>query len=477
MSQVTGVTGAGEVKMTTIGIGGSELKDRGAGISGGGAAAPGGGDQGGQGLVLPEGVVADLARQLVARARAGEPVALTGRDGLLSGLIGQVLQAGLGLELDEHLAGQEGNGRNGYRAKTLKTEAGPVTLAVPRDRAGTFEPVLVPKGERRTAGISGTVTSLYAAGLSVRDIARHCQRSMGIEVSHDTISRITDECLEEMRAWQSRPLEAIYPVVYVDALVAKVRDGSSVRNKAVNIAAGIDCEGVKHVLGIWVAASEGAKAWAQAFAQLRNRGLEDVIFCCCDGLGGLGEEITAAWPAATVQTCTVHLIRAASRYGSYTDRKGLCAAMRPIYTAPDMDAAGAALLEFAGSPLGEKYPAAAGVWERAWDRFVPFLEFAPPIRKVIYTTNAIESFNRQMRKIIKTRGHFPNDDALVKLLWLGIVDIEERRAEERARQAGKPKSQQNAAGHLIEGAVTPGWREALAAFDAKWPGRIPDWAM
>ncbi len=461
--------------MTTIGIGGSELKDPGAGISGNDAAAPGGGGRGGQGLVLPEAVVADLAGQLVARARAGEPVALTGRDGLLSGLIGQVLQAGLTLELDDHLAmaGQEGNGRNGYRAKTLRTEAGPVTLAVPRDRAGTFEPVLVPKGGRRTSGISDTVVSLYASGLSVRDISRHLERSAGIEVSHDTVSRITDEVLEEMRAWQSRPLEAVYPVVFVDALVAKVRDGSSVRNKAVNIAVGIDCEGIKHVLGIWVAACEGAKAWAQAFAQLRNRGLENVIFSCCDRLGWLGEEITAAWPSATVQTCTVHLIRTASRYGSYTDRKALCAAMRPIYTAPDMDAAEAALLEFAGSPLGEKYPAAVSVWERAWDRFVPFLEFAPPIRKVIYTTNAIESFNRQMRKIIKTRGHFPNDDALVKLLWLGIVDIEDRRAAGRAAQAGKPRSQRTAEGHLIESSVTPGWREALAAFDAKWPGRIP----
>jgi putative transposase len=364
MSQVTGVIWAGEVKMATVGNGGVQVKDCGAVISAGG---PAGADGAGSGLVLPEGVLADLAGQLVARARAGEPVALTGRDGLLAGLIGQVLQAGLGLELAEHLAAGdgEGNGRNGFRAKTLSTEAGPVRVSVPRDRAGTFEPVLVPKGERRTSGISDTVISLYASGMSVRDIARHCQRAMGIEVSHDTISRITDGVLEEMRAWQARPLEGIYPVVFVDALVAKVRDGGSVRNKAVNIAIGIDCEGIKHVLGIWVAPAEGAKAWAQAFAQMRNRGLEDVIICCCDGLSGLGDEITAAWPAATVQTCTVHLIRAASRYGSYQDRKGLCAAMRPVYTAADMDAAEAALLEFADSAVGRKYPAAVSVWERA----------------------------------------------------------------------------------------------------------------
>jgi len=465
--------------MTTVEIGDEQFNDPAgvipAAVSRAAATAAGAGG----GLVLPEAVVADLAGQLVARARAGESVALTGRDGLLSGLIGQLLQAGLSLELEEHLAGAagEGNGRNGFRSKTLSTEAGPVSISVPRDRAGSFEPALVPKGTRRTAGISDTVTSLYASGLSVRDIARHCQRAMGIEISHDTISRITDECLEDMRAWQIRPLEAIYPVVYIDALVAKVKDGGAVRNKAANIAVGIDCEGIKHVLGIWVAAAEGAKTWAASLAQMRNRGLADVIICCCDGLGGLGEEITATWPEATVQTCTVHLIRASSRFASYNDRRGLCAALRPIYTAPDADAAEAALIEFAGSALGRKYPAAAGVWERAWERFIPFLEFEPPIRKVIYTTNTIESFNRQMRKIIKTRGHFPSDDALIKLLWLGIVSIEERRAAEREAQASRPANQRNADGHLIEGAVTQGWREALAAFDRRWPGRIPDWAI
>ena len=290
--------------MSTVEVRGELFNDREQVISAGEGVAPGVGSPGG--LVLPDEVVADLAGQLVARARAGEPVALTGKDGLLSGLIGQVLQAGLALELDDHLAGGEGNGRNGFRVKTLSTEAGPVTVSVPRDRAGTFEPALVPKGTRRTAGISDQVVSLYASGLTVRDIARHCQRSMGIEISHDTISKITDECLEEMRAWQVRPLDAIYPVAYVDALVAKVKDGGAVRNKAVNIAVGIDCSGAKHVLGIWVASAEGAKAWAASFAQMRNRGLADIIICCCDGLGGLGEEITATWPDATVQTCTVH---------------------------------------------------------------------------------------------------------------------------------------------------------------------------
>lgn len=433
------------------------------------------------GLLLPDEVVADLAVRLVERARAGEPVRLTGAGGLLSGLIGQVLQAGLALELDEHLAagGQAGeaNGRNGHTVKTLSTEAGPVTLSVPRDREGSFSPLLVPKGTRRTSGMSDIVISLYAGGMSVRDIARHLARTVGVEVSADTISRITDEVLEEMRAWQARPLDAVYPVTYIDALVAKVRDGGAVRNKAVNIAVGVDCDGVKHVLGIWVAPAEGAKAWAAALAQMRNRGLDDVLIVCCDGLSGLGEEITATWPAATVQTCVVHLVRAAMRFASYGDRKPLAAAMRPIYTAVDIDAAETALVAFADSPIGGKYPSAAAVWERAWDRFVPFLEFEPPIRKVIYTTNTIEAFNRQMRKIIKTRGHFPNDDALVKLLWLGIVDIEDKRAAERARQASRPKQQRNAPGHLIEGAATQGWREALAAFDKRWPGRIPGHAL
>jgi putative transposase len=459
--------------MTTVGIGGGEVNDLGREVRAGAA--------GGGGLVLPEEVVADLAAQLVARARAGEPVRLTGRGGLLGGVIAQVLEAGLGLELAEHLQGDGGglgvNGRNGYAAKTLKTEAGPVTISVPRDRAGSFEPVLVPKGARRTSGIGDVVRSLYAAGMSVRDIARHLDKSMGVELSPDTISKITDEVLEEVRAWQHRPLEAIWPVVFVDAMIAKVRDGGSVRNKAVNIAIGIDCEGIKRVLGIWVAASEGAKTWAQALAQLRNRGVEDVIICCCDGLGGLGEEITATWPEATVQTCVVHLCRAAMRFASYDDQRLMAAAMRPVYTAPDMDAAEAALLEFADSPVGRKYPAAVAVWERAWERFVPFLEFEPPIRKVIYTTNTIESFNRQMRKVIKTRGHFPNDDSLVKLLWLAIVDIEEKRAAARAAQAGKPRNKQNAPGHLIEGSVTQGWRDALAAFGKRWPGRIPPEAL
>ena len=253
-----------------------------------------------------------------------------------------MLQAGLAAELDGHLGRRRrGGGEPAERLepKVLNTEVGPVQVAVPRDRAGSFDPVLVPKQARRSDGLDAVIISLYAKGMSVRDIARHIRQTTGVDLSHDTISRVTDGALDQMREWQTRPLEAFYPVVYVDALVAKVRDGSAVRNKAVNIAVGIDTEGAKHVLGIWVASSEGAKAWAQALAQLRNRGLEEVLFCCCDGLNGLGEEITATWPAATVQTCTVHLIRRSVNYASYNDRKAMAAALKDIYTACDADAA------------------------------------------------------------------------------------------------------------------------------------------
>src|SRR6202167_4443783 len=416
--------------MTMVEIPAGEVEDP----EGGSSPVPA---EGGDGLVLPEEVLASLAGQLDERAGAGGPVALTGPGGLLSGIIGQVLQAGLAAELDVHLDGEdEGNRRNGSSAKTLNTEVGPVRVAVPRDRDGSFDPVLVPKQARRSEGLDAVITSLYAKGMSVWDIARHVRQTTGVDLSHDTVSRVTDQALETMREWQHRPLEPFYPVIYIDALVAKVRDGSAVRNKAVNVAVGIDGEGAKWVLGIWVAPAEGAKAWAQALAQLRNRGLEEVLFVCCDGLSGLGDEITATWPGAAVQTCTVHLIRRSLGYASYNDRDAIARALKVVYTACDADAAYAALADFSGTPLGRKYPAATAVWERAWDRFIPFLEYGPALRKVLYTTNAIESFNREMRKVLKTRAQFPNDDSAVKTLWLAMLDIAEERAEQRGPLAG-----------------------------------------
>lgn len=449
---------------------GAEVEDPDGGFS---PAVPAGGDGAG-GLVLPEEVVAVLAEQLAGQARAGGPVKLTGPGGMLTGIIGQVLQAGMAAELGAHLENGNGGGnrRNGSSAKTLNTEVGPVRLAVPRDRAGTFEPALVPSQVTRSDGLNAVVISLYSKGMSVRDICRHVWQTTGVEMTADTVSRVTDTVLEGMREWQHRPLEPFYPVIYIDALVAKVRDGPAVRNKAVNIAVGIDTDGAKRVLGIWVAPAEGAKAWAQALAQLRNRGLEEVLFVCCDGLNGLGEEITATWPGTTVQTCTVHLIRRSLNYASYGDRKAMAAALRPVCTACDADAAEAAFLEFSDSPLGRKYPAAAAVWERAWDRFVPFLAYGPALRKVLYTTNSIEAFNREMRKVLKTRTQFPNDDSAVKTLWLAIVDTEDKRAERRAKQAGKPKSQRESVSRLIEGHVTQGWREAWGDMVSTWPERF-----
>jgi putative transposase len=422
---------------------------------------------------------------LLARADAGG-VQLTGDGGLLPELVKAVLERGLAVELTDHLGYEKGdpagrgapNARNGSTPKTLLTEVGPVPLDTPRDRAGSFEPRLVPKGARRLAGgLDDMIISLYAGGMTVRDIQHHLARTIGAELSHDTISKITDAVLEEVKAWQSRPLDPIYPIVYLDALVVKVRDGAHVRNKAAHIAVGVDLDGIKHVLGIWVQTSEGAKFWAGVCAELRNRGVADVLIVCCDGLSGFPEAIEATWPTAVVQTCTVHLIRAALRFVTSDDRKKLAAALRPIYTAASIEAAEAALLELADSDLGHKYPGAVRVWEDAWERFIPFLAFPPELRKIIYTTNAIESLNFQLRKIIKNRGHFPSDDAVTKLLWLAIIDIEDKRARAREKDRGKPANQRTAPGYLVEGQAIQTWKRALNALSIAYPGRIPAQAL
>jgi hypothetical protein len=268
-------------------------------------------------------------------------------------------------------------------------------------------------------------------------------------------------------------IRPVYPILYLDALVVKVRDNHAVRNKAAHIAVGVDTDGVKHVLGIWVQTSEGAKFWAGVLAELRNRGVQDVLIACCDGLTGFPEAIEATWPQTMVQTCVVHLIRASMRVIGYNDRKAVAAALRPIYTAPTEASAAQELDIFEGSNLGKKYPATVRVWRDAWQRFIPFLEFPPELRKIIYTTNSIESLNYQLRKIIKNRGHFPNDDAVVKLLWLAIRDIEDKRARERAKEAGRPKGQpRNAPPKLVEGAIVQGWNAAFGALSLAFPGRL-----
>ena len=418
--------------------------------------------------------------ELFAKIDSGE-IEMTGDGGLIPGLIKAALERGLQVELTEHLGYEKGdpdaslfaNSRNGTTPKTLASQVGDVPLDVPRDRAGTFTPRLVPKGSRRLGGLDEMIISLYAGGMTIRDIQHHLVTTIGTELSHETISKITDEVAEEVLAWQRRPLEAFYPVIYLDALVVKVRDGAHVRNKAAHIAVGVDMDGIKHVLGIWVQTSEGAKFWAGVCAELANRGVRDVLIVCCDGLTGFAEAIEATWHQATVQTCVVHLIRAAMRFVNYKDRKTVAAALKPIYQAADAEAARAEFEAFKTSELGGKYPNTVATFENAWERFIPFLAFPPELRRVIYTTNSIESLNYQLRKIIKNRGHFPSDDAVVKLLWLAICNIEDKRARDREKErGGTRRSKRKAEGRLVEGQVTTNWQRALAQLALAYPDRI-----
>jgi transposase-like protein len=332
--------------------------------------------------------------------------------------------------------------------------------------------MLVPRGVRRLDGLDAMIVSLYAGGMTIRDIGHHLASTIGTELSHETISKITDAVCDEVLAWQQRPLEPLYPVIYLDAIIVKVRDGGHVRNKAAHIAVGVDMDGVKHVLGIWVQATEGAKFWASVCAELANRGVRDVLIVCCDGLTGFPEAIEATWPQATVQTCVVHLIRAAMRFVNYNDRKVVAAALKPIYQAVNEDAALAELDAFEASELGRKYPSTVKAFRDAWERFVPFLAFPPALRRVIYTTNSIESLNYQLRKVTKNRGHFPNDLAAVKLLWLAICNIEDKRARQRAKELGLPANQRKAPGRLVEGQITTNWKQALEQLALVYPDRI-----
>ncbi len=415
---------------------------------------------------------------IFARIDAGE--SLTGHAGLLKGMLKASLERGLEAELTDHVgydrgdpdAAQFSNSRNGFFPKTVGTEIGDVELAIPRDRGGTFTPMLVPKGARRLDGLDAMIVSLYAGGMTIRDIGHHLENTIGTDLSPETISNVVDAVAEEVLAWQQRPLEALYPVIYLDAIVVKVRDGGHVRNKAAHIAVGVDTDGVKHVLGIWVQATEGAKFWAAVCAELANRGVRDVLIVCCDGLTGFPEAVAATWPEATVQTCVVHLIRAATRFVNYSDRKAVAAALKPIYQAANADGALIELEAFEKTPLGRKYPSAIKAFRDAWERFTPFLAFPPALRRVIYTTNSIESLNYQLRKVTKNRGHFPNDAAAVKLLWLAICNIEDKRARERAKERGLPPGQRRAAGRLVEGQITTNWKQALEQLSLAYPDRI-----
>ena len=407
-------------------------------------------------------------------------VQMTGQGGFVPALVKAALERGLQAELTDHLGYEKGseqasafpNSRNGTTGKTLASEAGDIDLDVPRDRLGTFDPKLVRKHQRRLSGLDDMIISLYAGGMTIREIQHHLASTIGTELSPETISNVTDAVAEEVKKWQIRPLDAFYPVMYLDAIVIKIKDGGKVANRAAHIAVGVDMDGIKHVLGIWIQAKEGAAFWAGVCADLANRGVKDVLIVCTDGLSGFPEAIEATWPQATVQTCVVHLLRASMRFVNYKDRKAVAAALKPIYTASSEDAALEALQTFSEGQWGGKYPTAVKSWENAWERFTPFLAFPPQLRRVIYTTNSIESLNYQMRKVTKNRGHFPNDDAAVKLLWLAIMNIEDKRARERANEAGKPAAKRRAPGRLVEGQVTTNWKQALAQLTIAYPDRV-----
>ena len=406
--------------------------------------------------LLDEAVLDRLMEQVDA-----EGLQLLGPNGVLTELTSRLLNRAMAVELTEHLGYEQGdragwgsgNSRNGTTPKTVLTDAGPVPVAVPRDREGSFEPKLVGKHQRRLNGFNDIVIGLVARGVSTRDVASHIREAYGAEVSAELISKITDAVLPELRAWQSRPLDAVYPIMYLDAIVVKVRSEHVVANRPVYLAMGIDTEGRKHVLGMWLGkGGEGSKFWLGVCTELRNRGVTDVLIVCCDGLTGFPEAIEAVWPAATVQTCVVHLIRASIKYVTWKDRKAVAAALRPIYAAPTVEAAADALDTFE-IEWGDRYPAIVDLWRRNWERFTPFLAFDPAIRRIIYTTNAIESLNYRLRKVTKTKGHFPTDDAVLKILYLAIS----RMSTDRGGEIGTN---------------TQGWKQALNALSIAYPDRL-----
>ncbi|PQA78375.1 IS256 family transposase [Rhodoferax sp. TS-BS-61-7] len=342
-----------------------------------------------------------------------------------------LIERALGAELTHHLGYAPGadkpseasNHRNGATAKTVLTEDGPLRIDVPRDRAGSFEPLLIPKHERRFTGFDDKIVAMYARGMTVREIQGFLAEQYATEVSPEFISSVTDSVMAEVTAWQARPLEPMYPVVFFDALRVKIREDAVVRNKAIYLALGVQPDGTRDILGLWIENTEGAKFWMKVFNDLKTRGVNDILIAVTDGLKGMAEALGTVFPATTLQTCIVHLIRNSLDYASWKDRKALAAAIKPIYTAASAEAALAELDAFEAGPWGAKFPTVTAAWRRSWDKVIPFFAFPPHIRRVIYTTNAIESVNARLRKIIKTRGHFPSDDAASKLIWLALRNI------------------------------------------------------
>jgi putative transposase len=406
-------------------------------------------------------VDAATADELLARAQA-EGVELLGPDGLLSQVTKAVLERALDEELTGHLGYEKhdpagrgsGNSRNGSTGKTLLTEVGGIGLDVPRDRNGSFSPQIVRKGQTRLDGFNDRIIALYARGMTTRDIRAHLREMYDVDVSPDLISRVTDAVLDELQEWQARPLDRVYPVIFVDALMVKIRDGV-VANRPVYVAIGIDCDGAKQVLGLWVgpAVGESSKFWLSVLSELKSRGVADVCIVCCDGLTGLPDAITVVWPAATVQLCVVHLIRASLRYASKKDWGPITKDLRLIYTAADEAAATTALEAFA-ERWEQRYPAIVRLWRSHWSEFVPFLVFPPEVRRVVYTTNLIESMNARLRKVTRNRGQFPSEQAALKVLYLAVRNLDEFRSPN-------------------VGTRSSGWKQALQAFTIYFEGRIP----
>lgn len=399
-----------------------------------------------------------LAVQLMDRAK-DDGVSLVGPGGLLAGLTKTVLESALDGELTEHLGydpydpsgHHSGNSRNGTRKKTVLTEVGPVELEVPRDRAGTFEPVIVPKRRRRLNGVDALVCSLSAKGLTHGEICAHLREIYGAELSKETITRITDRVMEGMTAWQNRPLDAVYPVIFVDAIYVKIREGQ-VANRPIYVVIGVTVDGIRDILGLWVGdGGEGAKYWAHVLTEIKNRGTKDVCILVCDGLSGLPEAVGSVWPQTIVQACIVHLLRNSFRYASRKDWTAIARDLKPIYTAATEAAALDAFAEFSARWEG-RYPAIVRLWENAWAEFVPFLSFEPAVREVIYTTNAIESVQARIRRAVKARGHFPTEQAALKCVYLAVMSLDPT-GTARRRWSNR-------------------WKPALNAFTVAFPDRI-----
>ena len=390
-------------------------------------------------------------------AGAGTEEEIVGPGGLLAQLTKRLVERALEVELTDHLGyephqeppGGTGNARNGSTPKTLITDNGPVRIDTARDRDGSFEPKIVRKRQRRFQGFDDKILALYSRGLSVRDIEAHLQEIYGVKVGRDLISRVTDAVMDDVRAWQQRPLEDVYPVIFLDALVLKVREGGSVQRRACYLALGLTVDGERDVLGMWFQETEGAKFWMQVLAELKQRGVRDILICCVDGLKGFPEAIEAIFPNTTVQTCIVHLIRLSLRYVPRREREQVARDLKPVYTAIDADAAQRELERF-DEQWGARFPVITQAWLDAWEHVIPFLAFPPEVRRVIYTTNAIEALNRQLRKALKTKGHFPNEDAARKLIYLAVANA----APEWTRCRN--------------------WTTALLAFKIHFGNRLPD---